>query len=213
MSTDSGFTLHGIALSGPTYRVALMLSLSSQPFAYRHVDMMRGAHRSPGYRALNRFGQVPVLEHAGLRLCQSHAILEYLAETLGKFGAGDVATRQRLREWLFWDADRLSPPIYRVRAGIAGFLKQPIAVLQNGRDQAMAGLGVLEAHLVGERFLVAGRPTIADISCYAAAAYGRQAGLPMADFPAVAAWMDRIADLPGFRSIRECLPMHDREAA
>jgi len=109
MSHD--FKLHGSPHSQFTYKVALMLRLSAESFDFRYVSFQKGMHRTPEFRALSRWGQVPVLEHRGRVLCQSGAILEYLAETLGKFGAGDAAARLRVREWLYWDADRLAPPI------------------------------------------------------------------------------------------------------
>src|SRR2546421_9366718 len=55
------FTLHGVWLSGPTYKVGLMLSLSGARFSYEHVNLREGAHKRPEYLAKNRFGQVPCL--------------------------------------------------------------------------------------------------------------------------------------------------------
>ncbi|TMJ37157.1 MAG: hypothetical protein E6G87_08945, partial [Alphaproteobacteria bacterium] len=52
------FTLHGFALSGPTYTVALMLSLCRHPFSYIHVNLREGAHKQPDYLVKNRYGQV-----------------------------------------------------------------------------------------------------------------------------------------------------------
>lgn len=37
-------TPHGIALSGPSYKTALMPSLSGQAFSYRHVNLRAGVH-------------------------------------------------------------------------------------------------------------------------------------------------------------------------
>ncbi len=82
----TAFTLHGIALSGPTYKVALMFALCSERFSYRHINLREGAHKTPEFLAINRYGQVPALSHGDLKLCQSAAILEYLSEVLGKFG-------------------------------------------------------------------------------------------------------------------------------
>jgi glutathione S-transferase len=42
------------------------------------LDMARGAHRQPGYLALNPYGRVPTIEDDGLVLYESTAILEYL---------------------------------------------------------------------------------------------------------------------------------------
>ena len=106
------FTLHGSPHSLPTYRVALMLRLCRVGFSFRYVSFQRGMHRTLEFRALSRWGQVPVLEHEGRVLVQSAAILEYLAETLDQFAATGIEAQQQVREWLFWDADRLMPPLY-----------------------------------------------------------------------------------------------------
>lgn len=115
-----GFTLYGSPHSPFTYKVALMLRLSGTRFSFRYVSFQKHMHQTPEFRALSRWGQVPVLTHGERVLVQSNAILEYLAETLGRFGAQDAATRQDIREWLYWNADRLASPIracYRARLG------------------------------------------------------------------------------------------------
>src|SRR5277367_6622561 len=154
----AGFTLYGIALSGPTYKTALMLALCGERFSYRHINLREGAHKAPEFVAINRYGQVPVLAHGDLKLCQSGAILEYLSETLGKFGSTDPAARQRNREWVFWDADRLSPGIYRTRAVARGFLKAEPPVAAAYREHAEAGLKVLDQSLTGQAFLTGATP-------------------------------------------------------
>ena len=65
-----GMTLYGIALSGPTYKVALMLSLAGQRFSYRHMNLMKGAHKQPEFLAINRYGQVPALRHRSDELAE-----------------------------------------------------------------------------------------------------------------------------------------------
>lgn len=91
-------TLHGSAFSGPTYKVALMFSLLGEPFAYRHVDMRAGVHKSPEHMAINRYGQVPAMVDGDLTLCQSGAILKYLAEKHKKFAGKDLQQKQRALE-------------------------------------------------------------------------------------------------------------------
>src|SRR5438552_8707437 len=114
------FTLHGFALSGPTYTVALMLSLCRHPFSYIHVNLREGAHKQPDYLVKNRYGQVPCLRDGQLFLCQSGAILEYLAEALQKFDGRTQAEKHRVREWLFWMWDRLAVPVFRLRQRARG---------------------------------------------------------------------------------------------
>ena len=210
------FVLHGSPHSLPTYRVALMLRLCRIGFSFRYVSFQRGMHLTPEFRALSRWGQVPVLEHGGRVLVQSAAILEYLSDTLGRFGVADADARQHLREWLCWDADRLMPPLYGwygVELGRRGLL--PLSfdpVIVNDFDRkAAAALGVLDGHLSGHRFLVGEAATIADICCYAAIAFAKLSGKDLAAWPRIIAWAGRIEVLPGYAAPLDSLPMADTE--
>ena len=203
------FTLHGIFLSGPTIKVGLMLRLCRQPFAYRHVDLRSGAHKQPAYLALNRYGVVPTLQHGGLNLSQSNAILEYLAETLGKFRGGDPAARVRTREWLFWEFDRLAPGVFRSRAVARGFFNPDKAVAEAFRQAGEAGLAELDKALAGSAFLTGAEPTVADIACHVVAALAPEGGFDMARHHHIQAWSKRMAALPGAVPVNEVLPQAD----
>ena len=45
------YKLHGVWLSGPTYKVGLMLSMTGQKFDYEYVNLREGAHQKPEYKA------------------------------------------------------------------------------------------------------------------------------------------------------------------
>jgi glutathione S-transferase len=161
-------------------------------------------------------GQVPVLEHDGRVFLQSAAILEYLAETLGCFSAASIEARQHVREWLFWDADRLMPPLYAwysVELGRRKLLPlafDPVLVAEFDRKGA-AALGVLDAHLTGRSFLVGDAATIADICCYAEIAFARLSNRDLAEWPNVIGWAGRIEALPGFAEPLNLLATQDAE--
>lgn len=210
----SEFTLHGSPHSQFTYKVALMLRLAGVAFTFRYVSFQKGMQRTPEFRALSRWGQVPVLEHRGRALCQSGAILEYLAETLGVFGARDMPGRQRIREWLYWNADRLAPPIsgcYGVKLGERKLL--PIAfdpaIAASFRHRAGVALTALDANLAGSAFVAADTPTIADIACYGDVAFAALAEIDLEGWDAIGRWSERIARLPGFRAPFDLLTMAD----
>lgn len=213
---SDGFTLHGSPHSLPTYRVALMLRLCRQAFTFRYVSFQRGMHLTAEFRALSRWGQVPVIEHGGRVLVQSAAILEYLAQTLGRFGASDDEARQCVREWLFWDADQLMPPLfawYSVELGRRKLLPlsfDPVLVAEFDRKGKMA-LDSLDEHLCGRHFLVGGATTIADICCYSDIAFARLAGQDLTSWRNVVAWAGRIETLPGFAAPFDLLDMRDSE--
>ena len=202
-------TLHGAAPSGPTYKVALMFTLCGKPFSFRHVDLRAGVHKRPEFLKINRYGQVPVLVDGRLTLCQSGAILEYLADKFKKFAGNNAQQRARAREWLFWDADRLAPGIFRTRAAARGILTLDPAVGTYFRDYGDSGLRTLEALLGKSKFVAGADPTIGDIACYGVLAFAREAPFDLAIYPNITVWMSRIEKLKGFKPPYELLPLHD----
>jgi glutathione S-transferase len=209
------FLLHGSPHSLPTYRVALMLRLCGIGFQFRYISFQRRMHLTPEFRALSRWGQVRVLEHDGRVLLQSAAILEYVSETFERFG-GDGTTRQEIREWLFWETDRLYPPLYGwygVELGRHNLLPLSFedAVVVRWQQLGAAALGALDAHLDGRGFIVGHAPTIADICCYATIAFAKLSGRDLAAWPHVIAWAGRIEALPGFQAPFDLLQMHDAQ--
>ena len=209
------FTLHGIWLSGPTYKVGLMLTLCGEPFDYVHVNLREGEHKQPGYLARQRFGQVPLLVDTsnGRHLCQSAAILEYLADRTGKFGGATLEERLDAREWMFWEFDRLAAPVYRMRGVKLGFRSVSQAVAETYHADGVMALKVLDEALKGRSWLAGEGPSIADIDVYGVAVYAPEGGFDLSKFPSVQAWMKRVEGLPGFAGPRDLLPTASRPAA
>jgi hypothetical protein len=69
------FTLYGSPHSLPTYKVALMLRLSGEPFRFRYVSFQKGMHQTAEFLALSRWRQVPVLVDGTRAYLQSAAIV------------------------------------------------------------------------------------------------------------------------------------------
>lgn len=205
----SKLTLYGIWLSGPTYKAGLALSLMGQPFAYKHVDLRSGAHKQADYLAINRYGQVPALVDGDLKLCQSGSILLHLADKFGKMGGATAEDKARVREWLFWEYDRLAPNIYRPRAIKRGFIKADDNVYLLYTGLANDALKVLDAELASSSFLVGSAATIADVAVYGDVAYAEEGAIDLAPFANIKAWMARIEALPGFKKYEDVLPKQD----
>ena len=205
----SKMTLHGIWLSGPTYKAGLALALMGQAFAYKHVDLRAGAHKQPDFLTINRFGQVPALVDGDLRLCQSGAILLYLADKFGKMGGKTAEEKARVREWLFWEGDRLASNIYRPRAIKRGFLQADDSVYTMYAKMAGDALKALDTELAKGSFLVGNEATIADVAVYGDVAYAGEAAIDLAPYPNVTAWMARVEKLPGFKKYEDVLPKQD----
>jgi glutathione S-transferase len=210
------FVLYGSPHSLPTYKVALMLRLSGAPFSFRYVSFQKGMHRTPEFSALSRWGQVPVLVDDGRIYLQSAAIVEHLAETLGRFQGLDPAARQLVREWMYWDVDALFPPVfncYGVQLGQRGLLPIDVepAIAAYHRQRAETALSVLDSHLAHRDFLCASEPTIADLFCYGDVAFAEVCAFDANCWSNVALWAQRVTALKGFQAPFTLLAMENAE--
>ena len=67
MFPSTPLQLYRMPISGHCHRVELMLSLLGLPYELIDVNLLRGEHQRAEFLALNRFGQVPVIEDRGMR--------------------------------------------------------------------------------------------------------------------------------------------------
>lgn len=204
------FTLYGSLGSGPTYTVGLMLTLAKYPFSYIHVNLREAQHKQPDFLVKNRYGQVPALRDQQTYYVQSAAILEHLAEVLGKFDGKTEVERNRIREWLFWQWDKLAVPVFRLRARARGLRQFGDEVRVMYDTEARAALAVLENDLAKSEWVAAKRPTIADIGVYGVLRYAAEANIDIAAYPNVSGWKKRFEALPGFGTPEQILPMESR---
>jgi glutathione S-transferase len=206
-------TLHGVFLSMPTAKVGLMLAMCGAKWNYRHVDMRAGQHKAPEFLAMNRFGQVPVLQHGERSIAQSNAILQYLAQHFGKFQGRSDSDAWRIAEWLSWDFDRFSSGVGLCRT-FAKFQPQtPEDVKSYMRTRGEQALATLDRHLGSSKFLVGGAPTIADIAVFPWIATADEGGFTVANYPNLQAWAERMLTFPGVAHPYTVLPKEDRVAA
>ncbi len=210
------FTLYGSPHSLPTYKVALMLHMSGAPFSFRYVSFQKGMHKTPEFQAMSRWGQVPVLVDNGRVHVQATAIVEHLAETLGRFQGADSATRKLVREWLYWEVDALFPPIfncYGVQLGKKGLLPISVepAIVDYHARHAEAALSVFDSHLAHGNYLCSSEPTVADIVCRCDVAFAAISEIDLGRWKHIFTWAARVAALPGFKLPFDLLSMADVE--
>jgi glutathione S-transferase len=208
------YTLHCFAQSGNAYKPALMLELTGAAWAPRFVDYFSGETRTPAYRAINVMGEVPILEHAGRRLTQSGAILDYLSGTTGRYGPADGDERHEILRWMLYDNHKLTSYTGTYRF-LLNFAKGPApAVVQEFRKRAETAWGVLNAHLDGRAFVVGDRLTIADLSLCGYLFWPEELGLDdWSAYPHLRDWLARIRELPRWKHPYELMPGHPLPAA
>jgi glutathione S-transferase len=198
--------LYGNRASGHAYKPALFLALAAIPFEYRPINLdLPRIERPADFVAVSPFGEVPVLVEDGVSLAQSDAILLHLARRHHRFGATDEAGWDRLTQWLFWEANRVGFSVPNLRAAYRFARDTPADVVRWLHARAIDDLGRLEGELQDRDFLLGTDPTIADIACSAYLFWLDQAGIDLAEYPAIAAWLGRIASLPGWRPADDLL--------
>lgn len=203
------YRLHYFPESGNSYKLALMLTLCGQHFEPVWTDFAGGVTRTPEWRAtVNDMGEIPVLEVDGVRLTQTAPILLKLAEQYGRFGGTTEAEKYEVLRWLFWDNHKLTGYMatYRFhRTFTSGFDAQVLKYFRRRLDDF---LSILEQHLQGSAFAIGAQPTIADFSMMAYLHYPKdETGYDFAvSHPAIHAWLQRIAALPGWKSAYDLLP-------
>jgi glutathione S-transferase len=209
----AAFTLYGVNFSGATYKAALGLSLMEAPFDFVHTTP-RGDAKQPPYLKLNPLGQVPsvVDNKTGRVYRQSPSILEMLADRTGKYGGQSAEERIEMREWMYWDLDRLAPPLYRLRAQKLGNRQFGQLAAEMYWLEGLAALKVLEDHFAEHKWLVGRRASIADIDVYGVLELAGQGGFEIGDFPNTEAFMRRFQDLKGFGRPAEIIPKESRKA-
>ncbi|MFN4143663.1 glutathione S-transferase family protein [Aestuariivirga sp.] len=204
------FTLFGMLGSGPTYTVGLMLSLCKYPFSYIHVNLREAQHKQPDFLVKNRFGQVPALRDGQSYYVQSAAILQHLADELHKFDGKSEFEKHRIREWLFWQWDKLAVPVFRLRARARGLRQFGDEVRIMYDTEARAALALLENELGKSEWVAGKRPTVADVGIYGVLRYAAEANIDLAAYPNVSNWKKRFEALPGFGTPEQILPMESR---
>ena len=203
------YRLHYFPESGNSYKLALMLTLCGQRFEGVWTDFGGGVTRTEQWRRdVNPMGEIPVLEVDGKTLTQTAPILLGLAEQHGKFGAGTAEEQFELLRWLFWDNHKLTGYMatYRfIRTFTPSGDPQVLKFLRRRIDDY---LGILEQHVQQNAFAIGARPSVADISMMAYLHYpSDEHGYDFAvSHPAVAAWLRRMATLPGWKSAYDLLP-------
>jgi glutathione S-transferase len=207
------FTLYGVNFSGPTYKAALGLALMEMPFDFV-LTTPRGDAKQPAFLKLNALGQVPCLvdNKTGRAFRQAPSILEVLADRSGKYGGQSAEERVEMREWMFWDLDRLAPPLYRMRGQRLGFRQFGQTVAEMYNPEGLAALQALDDHLGDHKWLVGRRASIADIDVYGVLEFAAPGGFNIADFPNVEAFMRRFQDLKGFGHPADVIPSESRKA-
>ena len=144
-------------------RIQWALEEMGLPYEVRGLDYLGGEADSPAFAAISPFNQIPVLEHDGLVIAESGAILLHLAEVSGKLMPADPAGRMAVIQWCFAAGATVLPSLSMTAMVEAGFMGQDPAAREFLYGLDMRWLAGLERRLDGRDWIAGDAFTIADI--------------------------------------------------
>ncbi len=205
------FKLHCVGASGNSYKVALYLNCAGLDWEPVGVDFAGGQTQDARWRAdTNTMGEVPVLELGGRRLSQSGAILMWLADTVGRFAPEGAEERFEAQRWILFDNHRFTGSFapYRMQYSLLPQPPHP-SVLAFLKPRVDGAFSIVERHLAGRAFMLGDRPTIVDFSIAGYLYYPtEETDFDLeAAYPAIHAWRERVAALPGWKPPYEMMPV------
>lgn len=194
--------LYNNQLSGNCYKVRLLFSHLGIEYERKEVDVFDRSGRDELLGGLNPALRVPtLLLDDGRALAESDAILYHFAEGT-PYLPEDRFERAQVLQWLFFEQYSHEPNIAVARFWVLAGISPDAEALEEKLRGGNAALKALDGHLREREFLVADRYTIADIALYAYTHVAPEGRFDLHPYPAVRAWLDRVAGQPGHVPIR-----------
>ncbi len=174
------------------------------PVEYVYLDLGRGEQRRPEYLALNPNGKVPTLVDGALVLWEADAIMCHLAARCDSELWPQDARQIEVVRWLSWNHQHFTQPggalyfehIIRPRFGLG---EADSAEVERASREWRRAAAVLDGHLQHRSHVVGDSLTLADFALAVALPHATRARIPLAEFPAVQRWHERMNELEAWR--------------
>jgi GST-like protein len=180
------------------HKITIFLEETGLPYNIKPVNISKGEQFTPEFLAISPNNRIPAMVDLApadgkcpLSIFESGAILQYLAEKIGKFLPADPRGRAEVMQWLFWQMGGLGP-----MAGQNGHFnnyapeKLPYAIDRYVKETERL-YGVLDERLADREF-IAGDYSIADMASYPWIVPHERHGQKLADFPNLKRWFETI---------------------
>ena len=190
--------VYGDYRSGNCYKVKLMLHLLGREYQWLPIDILKGETQTAEFLAKNPNGKIPVLElEDGTFLWESNAILNFLADG-SEFIPNEPRLRTQMLQWQFFEQYSHEPYV-----AVARFIQLYQGMPEERREEyevchvrGHKAFRVMEQQLQRTPYLVGEQYTLADIALYAYTHVAHEGGFDLSGYPAINAWLARIASHP-----------------
>ena len=194
--------LYDSAPSGNCYKVRLLLAQLGIKYERREVSVADRSNRPALLGGLNPALRVPTMVlDDGRSLGESNAILWYFGDGT-RYVPEDRYERAQVLQWQFYEQYDHEPNIAVPRFWLH-YKPGPVdqAALTARQTAGYRALDAMEKHLTGREFFVGSRYSLADISLYAYTHVAEEGNFDLGRYPAIRAWLARVAAQPGHVTI------------
>ncbi|HEX8308826.1 MAG TPA: glutathione S-transferase family protein [Allosphingosinicella sp.] len=198
--------LHEYSQSGNCYKIRLTAALLGLRIERREYDILAGETRTAEFLAdVNPNGRIPVLQVGDRFIPESNAACFYLADGTALVPE-DRFDRADMLRWMFFEQYNHEPNVATLRFWLAFVGEERLSEMQRTllpgkREAGDAALTLMDEHLAGRPYFVGGRLSLADIALYAYTHVAEDGGFDLGRYPALTAWIARIASTPGYLSM------------
>lgn len=183
------------------HKIPIMLEECGLEYRVKSVNMLRGEQFKPSFLRINPNNKIPaIVDRDGpggepLKLFESGAILQYLAEKTGKFMPRERRRRYAVLQWLTFQVANVGP-MFGQCGHFLGYAPRKIRyAIDRYRNETLRLYGVMDRRL-GEAPFLAGDYSIADIATWPWVRVRWLHHIDLADFPNVARWYADIEARP-----------------
>jgi len=194
-----GFARVNKMARGNTRDLRVLWALEEIGLPYEIIGMDHPKHDldSPAYRALNPFGQIPVIDDDGVVVSESGAILLYLARKSGKLMPRDLAGEAQVLRWSFTALTTIEVPVLslwfvNLKGGKGS---EPSEALHDWADMR---LKQLDGWLTNRRFIATDDFSVADILNTPVLDAGTREEM-LKPYPTVLAYRARCTERPAWK--------------
>jgi len=197
-------TIYGSPMSR-TFRVLWMAKELGLQYEHVPLDPRAGDTRKPDYLKINPNGHVPSIRDGDLVLWESLAINLYLAKKHGgALAPANLAEDGKALMWSMWALTELEDSVVTLvrNALLPADHKPDPARVERAKEGLNAPLGVLDAALARDQYLLGNRFSVTDLNVAGVVAGLGFANFDLAPWPKVAAWLKACTGRKAFVELR-----------
>lgn len=183
------------------HKIPIMLEECGLAYRVKPVNMLRGEQFRAAFLKINPNNKIPAIVDqdgpggAPIKLFESGAILQYLAEKSGKFMPRAKRGRYEVLQWLTFQVANVGP-MFGQCGHFLGYAPRKIRyAMDRYRNETLRLYGVMDRRLAEVEYL-AGAYSIADMATWPWVRVRWLHKIDLAEFPNVARWYEAIGQRP-----------------